>query len=292
MNENKRTIFDASIVGASYETSVFFSQKYSDLLSYDLISLDYIEELLRSNSITYPSLQLARDGRYVCPSEYTHDVQYGKFTIRNQLSADAVITNYNNGATIVLNAINSKITEVDNLCKKIGNVYACNVFANVYISPPNSQGFDRHFDNHDVIVIQLDGQKKWVISENETEKFDKTVNERSILLSAGDFLYIPRGREHYARTSRTPSTHISFGLHCITWKDFLELSIDSHAVDRRWKKNAMLKANQIDGIKIFHELLASLTHKETFMSTLEICKNINFENDPFQKMTQRLMRDE
>lgn len=98
--------------------------------------------------------------------------------------------------------------------------------ANVYLTPPGSQGLSAHVDDHDVFVLQMDGCKSWLLSP-PTEPCDmlplphaprRTVPQlrggrgcgRSsggsssssaqlrFELSPGDCLYVPRGWAHEA----------------------------------------------------------------------------------------------
>ena len=38
---------------------------------------------------------------------------------------------------------------------------SCRAQTNIYVSPPGSQGFASHYDNHDVYCIQTSGLKVW-----------------------------------------------------------------------------------------------------------------------------------
>lgn len=88
------------------------------------------------------------------------------------------------------------------------------VGANIYLTPPGSQGLAQHYDDHCVFVWQLFGQKQWRISPFPATHLPRlyepvaTVsglkNDESgdiqYILNSGDILYIPRGFVHEART--------------------------------------------------------------------------------------------
>ncbi|MDB5308472.1 MAG: Cupin 4 family protein [Gemmataceae bacterium] len=47
------------------------------------------------------------------------------------------------------------------LCRNLEIVFHCPVHANMYLTPEGAQGFDAHFDTHEVLVLQLEGTKTW-----------------------------------------------------------------------------------------------------------------------------------
>ncbi|XP_013875429.1 ribosomal oxygenase 1 [Austrofundulus limnaeus] len=81
--------------------------------------------------------------------------------------------------------------------------------ANVYLTPPGTQGFAPHYDDIEAFVIQLEGKKHWRVynprSEDEhlpvlsSPNFEQSEIGKPILdlvLEAGDLLYFPRGFIH------------------------------------------------------------------------------------------------
>ncbi|XP_053192943.1 ribosomal oxygenase 1 [Scomber japonicus] len=81
--------------------------------------------------------------------------------------------------------------------------------ANVYLTPPGTQGFAPHYDDIEAFVVQLEGKKHWRVYNPRTEdevlpvlsspNFDQAEIGKPILevvLEAGDLLYFPRGFIH------------------------------------------------------------------------------------------------
>ncbi|KAJ8009306.1 hypothetical protein DPEC_G00087520 [Dallia pectoralis] len=81
--------------------------------------------------------------------------------------------------------------------------------ANVYLTPPGTQGFAPHYDDIEAFVVQLEGKKHWRVysprSEDEvlpvlsSPNFSQSEIGKPILevvLEAGDLLYMPRGFIH------------------------------------------------------------------------------------------------
>jgi hypothetical protein len=100
---------------------------------------------------------------------------------------------------------------------------------NAYITPPDSSGLVPHYDDHDVLVLQIQGSKSWHLYvgadrpareiQRDTEKavaLESLPIPMELLLEAGDVLYVPRGRVHAAQTHAEPSVHLTVGIHAPT----------------------------------------------------------------------------
>lgn len=102
---------------------------------------------------------------------------------------------------------------------------------NAYITPPGSTGFLPHLDHHDVLILQIHGTKTWqlygetAVPAHEMQR-RKEIEEKidpaglpaptTLVLHAGDTLYLPRGRIHSAETGNEPSVHLTIGVHVPT----------------------------------------------------------------------------
>lgn len=101
--------------------------------------------------------------------------------------------------------------------------FQCMVGANIYLTPQNSQGFAPHYDDIEAFVLQIEGQKEWLLyaPRSEHEKLPRessgNLQEDELgelmfqqVLSPGDMLYFPRGWIHQARTVENKhSLHIT-----------------------------------------------------------------------------------
>jgi ribosomal protein L16 Arg81 hydroxylase len=96
------------------------------------------------------------------------------------------------------------------------------VYANVYFTPASSQALKRHSDWQDVFVLQIHGEKRWQLFDNEykfpinneqTQQMvaglEQATPVADLLLKPGDLLYVPRGLAHEVHTLDTNSLHIS-----------------------------------------------------------------------------------
>ena len=106
----------------------------------------------------------------------------------------------------------------------------CPVQVNLYQTPGGGQGLGSHLDKHDVLVLQLEGEKEWQISAPESiglpTRSLEGGGERTAILRAGDWLYLPRGVRHEVRNCGSePSAHFTIGFHPLTWGAILERAL-------------------------------------------------------------------
>ena len=107
---------------------------------------------------------------------------------------------------------------------KLEKQFSCLWGANIYMTPPSTQGLAPHYDDVEVFVLQTEGRKKWrvhksgpgvysYLSQEYSEDLSKQdVGEllMEVVLEPGDLLYLPRGTIHYAIAEHgTHSVHIT-----------------------------------------------------------------------------------
>ncbi|CAM0902148.1 unnamed protein product [Alopecurus aequalis] len=119
-----------------------------------------------------------------------------------------------NGFSIALRGMEFRSEKVAAIASALADLFGQpSVGANIYFSPPRSQGLARHYDDHCVLVWQLLGHKKWKIWPNTRSilprlyepfhSLDDLVEDaggRMEVLQEGDIMYVPRGCVHEAHT--------------------------------------------------------------------------------------------
>ncbi len=136
------------------------------------------------------------------------------------------------GKSVVIRSMQHRWPAIASLCRNLETVFHCPVHTNLYLTPPASQGFEPHFDTHEVFALQIHGVKHWRLygpAANLPLREDKTAlprarlgSPREIRLKAGDLLYIPRGHTHEAFTTGSSSLHLTVGINIYRWADLLQ----------------------------------------------------------------------
>jgi len=146
------------------------------------------------------------------------------------------------GFTIILNGLERYIGAVAAVARGLEVELNFETQVNAYITPPGSQGFLPHYDDHDVIILQIQGSKRWHIYEQEGDVPTSELQQREIfvgedlspatqlILTAGDVLYVPRGRIHAAETLEETSIHLTLGIHPPNLLELLKAALDTMAI--------------------------------------------------------------
>src|SRR5262249_26034330 len=126
---------------------------------------------------------------------------------------------YMQGRTVVIMTMQQRWRTIAVLCRNLERVFHCPVHANLYLTPAGAQGFDAHFDTHEVLVLQLEGRKTWrlygptrtlpLVDERFNLPRERLGQAREMELNPGDLLYVPRGHVHEAFTSQDTSVHLT-----------------------------------------------------------------------------------
>lgn len=203
-------------------------QKFQALFSWKALN-----DLLNFHRIEDPNLRFSQDGQSL--------LQPDRSQWRSYLQQ---------GATLVINSVDQLVPAVSDLATAIGSELGHPGQVNLYCSPAQQQGFDTHFDTHDVFILQIEGEKAWFVFR-ETISAPLVYNSSEDLppdeppylqcqLQPGDVLYIPRGHWHYAIAGNLPSLHLTLGITCRTGIDWLTWLVQELQNDPIWRQNLPL----------------------------------------------------
>ncbi len=195
----------------------------------DLLSEGDVERLVCSTAIRYPGFRLVREGSQIPVGAYTSDVSW-RPPFTGTADVPRVLAEWEAGATIVLQALHVNWHPLAVFCRLLEDALGRGVQANSYFTPSGSQGFGVHHDTHDVLVLQVAGEKRWKLYDPLLElplkhqRYSSALGDHGrptddLVLRAGDTLYLPRGWLHEAETSATDSLHLTIGIGSHTWLD-------------------------------------------------------------------------
>ena len=128
----------------------------------DLLSEADVERLVCSTAIRYPGFRLVREGSQIPVGAYTSEVSW-RPPFTGTADVPRVVAEWEAGATIVLQALHVNWHPLAVFCRLLEDALGRGVQANSYSTPSGSQGFDVHHDTHDVLVLQVAGEKRWKI---------------------------------------------------------------------------------------------------------------------------------
>ncbi|HEY9810143.1 MAG TPA: cupin domain-containing protein [Halomicronema sp.] len=205
-----------------------------------LFSWQHLNNLLNFHQLQSPDLRFSLDGK----------------TLSNTKS-DQWQNYLQQGATLILNGIHQRVPELATLAATIRQETGHRTQINLYCSPAEQKGFDCHYDTHEVLILQIDGQKEWFIfpetipypisGMRPSDHIPPDIIYLQCTLKPGDVLYIPRGHWHYAiscnnpqNENYSPSLHLTLGIDCQTGLDWLEWVLKKLQKTPEWRQNLPL----------------------------------------------------
>lgn len=146
------------------------------------------------------------------------------------------------GYPVILNAPRGASPEIDRICSDLGRALQAHVWPNVYATGTAGAPLNIHFDLHDVLVVQCEGEKEWRISSLRADRpldvpemrgtFDDAVEAMreqalasvamTFTVKPGDVVYIPRGQFHMATTPSGRSLHVTFAIRALCGYDLAQ----------------------------------------------------------------------
>jgi hypothetical protein len=200
----------------------------------DLFSAAAVDELLSERALRTPFVRMAKEGDVLPASRFTGSGGYGA-EVGDQIDSAKVLAEFAAGSTIVLQGLHRTWPPLVAFTRALVRELGHPAQVNAYVTPASSRGFDPHYDVHDVFVLQVAGQKRWVIhepvhplpfSDEPWSQHEAAVAERAAgapmidtVLRPGDALYLPRGWIHSATALGGTTVHLTIGVPAHTRSD-------------------------------------------------------------------------
>ena len=193
-----------------------------------LLSIDVVDQFLATTTPCRPDVFLVDAARDLDPDDYA----FADSSPPGRIDLPRAYQLFDEGATISISQLHERIAPLADVCRALEKTFSAHFQTNIYLSPPNAQGFKTHYDSHDVFVLQVSGSKVWTLYDAQIalplrgQAFDPDVHTPGaptceITLRAGDLFYCPRGLFHSARSTDETSLHITLGLIGKTWADVM-----------------------------------------------------------------------
>ncbi|WP_330338765.1 cupin domain-containing protein [Streptomyces sp. NBC_00557] len=202
-----------------------------------LITWDDVNTILATHRLEPPRFRLSADGEMLPAHRYTAPVTTRRHTVWHRLHPSELHARLAEGASLVIDAVDELHPPVGRAAMELEHWLRTGVQTNLYASWTAREGFGVHWDDHEVIVIQIDGAKRWKLyGPTRTAPMYKDTDEpepppeqpiTELVLRPGDLLYLPRGWWHSVAASEGEhSLHLTFGIQSATGAQLLSWLAD------------------------------------------------------------------
>ncbi|MDT0308459.1 cupin domain-containing protein [Streptomyces sp. DSM 44917] len=173
-----------------------------------LLTPDRLLDLLMRRSLEPPQVRCFGDGQELHPNAYTTaDVTSRGQSVR-LVHMHRLAGLLRRGTTVILDRANLFDPTLEVACRAVQWWSGERVSANLYLTTHGADGFGMHWDDHDVLAVQLSGEKDWEVRgpSRQAPLFRDAARNDQVsedvvwagTLRAGDVLHIPRGYWHQA----------------------------------------------------------------------------------------------
>ncbi|MFE9966778.1 JmjC domain-containing protein [Streptomyces sp. NPDC005525] len=202
-----------------------------------LFSWDDFNRIIATQRLEPPRLRLSADGEMVPLHRYAIPTTNRRAVTWSRIQPADFHAQLKDGASLVLDAVEKIHPAVGMAAEGLERFLGTSVQTNAYASWTDRDGFGLHWDDHDVVVVQVHGSKRWRLygSTREAPTFRDVESPESpegdpvadIVLAPGDVLYLPRGWWHAVTADQgTESLHLTFGMVPHTGADLMLWVVD------------------------------------------------------------------
>ncbi|MFE9255556.1 cupin domain-containing protein [Streptomyces sp. NPDC006879] len=202
-----------------------------------LFTWDDLNHIIATQRLEPPRLRLSADGEMVPLHRYAVPTTNRRAVTWSRIQPAELHAQLKDGASMVLDAVEEIHPAVREAAEGLERFLGTSVQANAYASWTEREGFGLHWDDHDVVVVQLQGSKRWrlygatrqapTFRDVESPEQPEGDPVADIVLAAGDVLYLPRGWWHAVTADQgTESLHLTFGMVPHTGADLMLWVVD------------------------------------------------------------------
>lgn len=243
----------------------------------ELLSWQTLNTILATQRLDPPRLRLSRDGVTLRQEEYSTTVVGRRNVLWQRLATAELHRRLREDATLVVDAIDEIHPPIGELAAALERHFRTGVQVNAYASFRPESGFQTHWDDHDTVIVQVIGVKRWQVFgptrinplfldvETGPEPTGDPIAE--FVLAPGDVLYVPRGHWHNVTASEgVPSLHLTCGLRVTTGADLVAWLGETLRVSETFRADLPTQAGpaeQAEYLGRWHEgLLAELGRED------------------------------
>ncbi|MFD5267674.1 JmjC domain-containing protein [Streptomyces sp. NPDC058335] len=224
-----------------------------------LLTPNRMLDVVMRRSLNRPQFRVFREGEEVHPAVYFTDSVSPRGQSIPMVNMHSLGRLLRDGATVILDQANVFDPTMEVTCRALQWWSQERVQVNAYLTTNEASGFPLHWDDHDVLIVQLAGEKEWEVRGTsrpvpmyrDTDP-NNTPSEEIVwsgVMETGDVMHIPRGYWHQATRNghgSGKSLHVTFGITKRTGASWLawlgdwcrESEVFRHDLDR-WHGNGI-----------------------------------------------------
>lgn len=205
-----------------------------------------LNQVLESHRLSPQRLRLFKEGKPIAPNSYMSVTDTGGARVRIL----DMTRHLAQGGTLVLDDADELYEPLGNLTSALERVFRARAQVNLYAGWRTTRGFDLHWDDHNVFILQVAGIKRWVVYEPtrpyplkpDVAKAPSPDGPPALdsVLKEGDLLYLPRGWWHVAYPQDEPCLHLTVSINSFIGLDLLQWYVSTLRVSEDVRRDLPL----------------------------------------------------
>ena len=191
-------------------------------------------------------------------------------------------------ASIIINRVQAHVPAIARLCEAVAGETRDHVSAAAIATSGEGGALKLHWDEYDIIILQVDGAKKWEVYGNPVVNpvygLAKKISEPDvppaleIVLQPGDWLYVPAGWAHRCDTAAARSLHLGIMFYPFTAVRAIELVMSAMVADP--DDRAPIRFDNVDADATAAKLRERLMNRIQALSIEELIRLHQAGSDP------------
>jgi len=243
----------------------------------DLFSVNAVNSILSSGGLRTSSLRIVREDQQLDPRKYGRVVSGDNPGESPYVDTDRVATALRDGCSLVIRSLHRHHRPLMDFSQALSADLGYPVGINAYVTPAKSQAVKVHFDTHDVLVLQIAGEKVWEIRKpvlvdpvtdqawqemgaaKRSRLLARSEPLQELVLRPGDSFHLPRGFLHSARAGTETAVQLTIAIMTTTRYDLLQ-SLVTLAQDDPWFRQRVPLHDE-DAIDLVADLIPEMTSR-------------------------------
>lgn len=229
----------------------------------NMFTWESLSDIVSTHDFKDLDIVLAKSKKQLDPFELNRKDLTHKVNFSN------IFANYiRQGHTLILNSAHRWHPPLSRFCSKLGQELNTYVQTNIYASWNRDDGaFGKHWDEHDALIIQLDGKKYWkmygkadnnaVSRKHSKGSSDELLSE--FVMEKGDILYLPMGQVHSVSMEDDISLHATVGIRRLTGLDVFDWLKEEMAKEPNFRKRLPNIGDKDELNKFMAEFISNLS---------------------------------
>lgn len=224
---------------ASLEARRFFIHRAGAADRFEsLLSWERLQDILASGQLPRGKLTITQRRKTVSPLLYSDD---------GRPSVARIELLMKHGASVVVRALAGQVPELGELATYLAGLTQERVSVGAIVTTGSGGALSPHFDNKDIVVLQVEGNKRWKIWEPHivnpimgmvphTPPQDGQPLIFDDELRPGDMIFLPAGAWHYCENGPGRSLHLGIFLEPLTALHVVRELADSLQQDESFRR--------------------------------------------------------